>query len=530
MTPEDAPTATGEDVTASDADPSSDSSGDSSDAPDSNEAEGEDLSSDPTDSEAAPEAEGGADSEAAEAEGGDSEAGDAEAALNPADGYRQALDHYLAGDLEGSLRLVDQVLGGNPGTELRPRLERLRRRAEDRLGRDSEEAKPEAPSSGEAEASETGEAESEGAEAEGAESPDPEGSEAEADASEAGESEAGESEAGESEASEPEASAESGSDEAGAAEETESSATEASTAEPEPAQTADEQASVASSEEEPSSDSSGRLEAQAESGSSETEAAPEKKAPRRGPDERPGGPRRRGDSGRVSVQGEGRPSSESGRRPQQRRGPKGPGAGPGPGRGRRPPQRGPRQGGAPAGRGDLERMGASVEALSTAMSGVEKHTMKVAEAYQRISRMHKRKEQAYDKLYEELRSYKDNFLAAAQRPVFKDVILVFDGVTRSHKAYAEREEDTIPKAEVLETLEHLREEILELLYRRDIEKIEERPEVLDIELQKPLRRVDTDDPAEDRKIEQYLREGFRINGAILRPQEVVVKRYKERES
>ena len=43
--------------------------------------------------------------------------------------------------------------------------------------------------------------------------------------------------------------------------------------------------------------------------------------------------------------------------------------------------------------------------------------------------------------------------------------------------------------------------------------------------------LETDNPEEDRMIDQVVREGFRLNGVILRPQEVIVKRCtKEREA
>ena len=175
-------------------------------------------------------------------------------------------------------------------------------------------------------------------------------------------------------------------------------------------------------------------------------------------------------------------------------------------------------------------MSGQIETMSKAMRGVENHTLKVAEAYQRLSQSGKRKEQAYDQLYEELRTYKDNFLLQAQKPLFKDIILLFDGVRRTMRAFEEQEEAP-SKEQVAESLQHLQDEILEVLYRRDIELIEDHPDVLDIDFQKPIRRIETDDPSEDRKVDQVLREGFRMNDVVLRPQEVVVKRcLKERES
>ena len=157
--------------------------------------------------------------------------------------------------------------------------------------------------------------------------------------------------------------------------------------------------------------------------------------------------------------------------------------------------------------------------------------VKIAEAYQKVTRDTKRKDQAYDQLYEELRQYKDNFLLSAQKPLFKDLILLFDGMARTIRTFEEGEGETVPRADAIESLKHLQDEILEVLYRRDIEQIEERPDKLDIDFQKPVRRIDTDNPDEDRMIDQVVREGFRLNGVLLRAQEVVVKRcIKEREA
>ncbi|RMG06265.1 MAG: nucleotide exchange factor GrpE [Planctomycetota bacterium] len=173
---------------------------------------------------------------------------------------------------------------------------------------------------------------------------------------------------------------------------------------------------------------------------------------------------------------------------------------------------------------DLDRINNSVNRLANSFRVVESSVVKVAEAYQRIARANQRKEQAYDQLYEELRAYKDNFLLAAQKPLFKDIILLFDGVRRSLANFEQHEGDSLPKEQVVTCLKHLQEEVLEVLYRRDIELIDEHPERLNIDFQKPVQRIETDNPDEDRQVVQVVREGFRMNGVLLRAQEVIVKR------
>lgn len=173
---------------------------------------------------------------------------------------------------------------------------------------------------------------------------------------------------------------------------------------------------------------------------------------------------------------------------------------------------------------ELDRMSAELDKLRKAVGGVEVHIVKVAEAYGKLAKDGKRKDQAYDQLYEELRQYKDNFLRSAQKPLFLDLILLFDGVSRTIATFADLPAEGITREAVVDALTHTRDEILELLYRRDIERIDEVPKKLDINFQKPVSRLDTDNPDEDRDIAQVVREGFRWSGAVLRAQEVVVKR------
>jgi len=176
-------------------------------------------------------------------------------------------------------------------------------------------------------------------------------------------------------------------------------------------------------------------------------------------------------------------------------------------------------------RPELDKVTNELDRVNKSVGLVETHIVKVAEAYQKLARDQKRKDQAYDQLYEELRQYKANFLAESQRPLLKDVILVFDGIARSLAGFSASAEATVDRKAVVDALSHAKDELLEVLYRRDIELISERPSKLDVGFQKPVERVATDKPEEDRDIAQVLREGFRLNGVVLRPQEVVVKRH-----
>jgi molecular chaperone GrpE (heat shock protein) len=149
---------------------------------------------------------------------------------------------------------------------------------------------------------------------------------------------------------------------------------------------------------------------------------------------------------------------------------------------------------------------------------------KIVEAVQALAKDAVKRQKAYDQLYTEMRDYKNNFIDAAQKPLYMEMILLFDSVQRAMRKYEEAPETTLDKGGVLQAMTQIKDELLEILYRRDIELIEDAPKKLDVNFQKPIRRIEVDNPAEDREVAQRVRDGFRRNGTVLRPQEVVVKR------
>jgi molecular chaperone GrpE (heat shock protein) len=433
--------------------------------------------------------------------------------------YHKALDAYMNGDLTGVVKLVDGVLEQQPAAGLKSRLERLRRRATDRLTRE----KVDAPAEPEAAA--------------------PEAAAPEAAAPEAVEAPPAETtESAESAPAEPAA--------------TETAPAEPAVTEPEPAPSTTEASAPAveappadtTTSEPPTSEppkveavtSPATTEAAPEATSTTAEQAPsavtkadtpvpaERTAPRPARPARPAGAPAAG-APTAARPPSGAPAARpgvvskpvatapvAGARPRQA------------GSGSHPALNAPP--GAGALKAELDRVAGELDRLRKVVSGVEEHIVKVAEAYGKLAKDGKRKDQAYDQLYEELRQYKDNFLKSAQKPLFLDVILLFDGINRTINQFADLPDEKVTRQMVVDALSHTRDEIIELLYRRDIEKISDTPKKLDVTIQKPVTRIETDNADEDRDIVQVVREGFRWSGVVLRAQEVVVKRStKERE-
>jgi len=422
---------------------------------------------DSTVDEAAPDAAAPPEADADAADAGEGEEEDEKAR------WRRALDLYLEGKLSESLELVDAILEATPETDLRPRLERLRRRAADRIENEPEEAE------------------------ESAEEADDEAEDEASDSDEADEAPAEEAQAP------AEAEAPAADEEAPAEEEP----TEEAPAEEEPAEEAP-AAEEAAAGEEAASDATTKAEEAAQAKSPSGRVVRVETPP---PDAKAKKQQARAGGVRRVVRRPGTPAT------------KGPGTATKSGSGAvaksGPAKLHPNA----ATKAGVEKLNGNVDNVAKLVRGLETNLVRIAEAYQRVTVVSKRKEQAYDQLYEELRTYKDNFLLGAQKPLFRDIILLYDGVTRAQKRFSEGDEQ-VSREDAVKALQDILEEILEMLYRRDIERIEEQPEKLDIDFQKPVRRIETDDPSEDKKVESIVRDGFRMDGAIFRPQEVVVKR------
>jgi molecular chaperone GrpE (heat shock protein) len=154
------------------------------------------------------------------------------------------------------------------------------------------------------------------------------------------------------------------------------------------------------------------------------------------------------------------------------------------------------------------------------------NVVKIAKAVEALALDGAKRQKAYDELYAEMKDYKADFVYTSQKPLYMELLLLFDSVQRALKKLDDDKTDLVPRAVVHETVTRLKEELLEILYRHDIEPVGLVPPAkLDVEKQKPIKRIDTADPAEDKLVVEVIREGFVRGDSVLRPQEVVVKRH-----
>ncbi len=162
-----------------------------------------------------------------------------------------------------------------------------------------------------------------------------------------------------------------------------------------------------------------------------------------------------------------------------------------------------------------------IQEIAKRMNMFQIHLNKLTEAFNKRFLNDKAKDQAFDKLYESMQDYKDDFLANAKKPVFLDLIRLNDDI---QKMLASDESET-SDAENNKKLELISDVIIEILYRNDIDVITEAPDQFDRNFQKAVKRINTDSKDMDRKVAEILKIGFIHGSQIIRPQEVSVYIY-----
>ena len=140
------------------------------------------------------------------------------------------------------------------------------------------------------------------------------------------------------------------------------------------------------------------------------------------------------------------------------------------------------------------------------------------------------KEKAFSKLYDELDSFKRDFVERRMKEAYADLILLYDNIKNySGDDDVMREEGALARR----YLGYVREELAEVLARRGIEPIFAGPGVdsaqcsFDPQLQRAIRTAPAESPAEDGRVVRVVKDGFTKDGKVLRPQSVIVARWTE---
>ena len=134
------------------------------------------------------------------------------------------------------------------------------------------------------------------------------------------------------------------------------------------------------------------------------------------------------------------------------------------------------------------------------------------------------REKAFEKLYSELKAYRDGFLLEAEKPLLLDLLLLYDSFNWFQQRLIQEE---MSQEVVADSFQFLVEELLEVLYRRDVVPMAER-DTFDRTVQRAMRVESAPDKAHDNHVARVLKRGFERHGKPLRPEEVIVYKWKSK--
>jgi molecular chaperone GrpE (heat shock protein) len=112
-----------------------------------------------------------------------------------------------------------------------------------------------------------------------------------------------------------------------------------------------------------------------------------------------------------------------------------------------------------------------------------------------------------------------------RRAVLLELVLLHDSLEQV-LGWVGGPNDLQPKEAIVDRLETLRVELLEILMRREVRPYDGTNDVLDRRLHRAVKTVPTSDPSLNDRVKTVVRAGFFWREQVLRPEEVIIFKYK----
>jgi molecular chaperone GrpE (heat shock protein) len=134
----------------------------------------------------------------------------------------------------------------------------------------------------------------------------------------------------------------------------------------------------------------------------------------------------------------------------------------------------------------------------------------------------------FDSLHKELISYRDNFVRESlQKPFIRDLLILFDDLSAIAGQFEDSATGDHAGGEGVQSHDNLKNTLhflLEILHRLEVTEIE-RKETVDRTLHRVINYEAAESAEEDGRIVRRVRTGFTWHDRILRPEEVIAKRF-----
>jgi len=134
----------------------------------------------------------------------------------------------------------------------------------------------------------------------------------------------------------------------------------------------------------------------------------------------------------------------------------------------------------------------------------------------------------FDSLHAELLKYRDNFLhESLQKPFIHDLVLLFDHLNSLSEQLSSAAQEKSKRGHLVQwrdNLENAIHSLVEILHRLEVKEIEPKERV-DRAVHRVVNYEPADYPEEDGRIVMRVRRGFLWRGKLIRPEEVIAKRF-----
>jgi molecular chaperone GrpE len=127
------------------------------------------------------------------------------------------------------------------------------------------------------------------------------------------------------------------------------------------------------------------------------------------------------------------------------------------------------------------------------------------------------KERQIDSLHRELQEYREGLHFKILRPLFIDLIAVYDDFGKLIEDMSNKEADQAP-AQTVENLKSFQETIADILHRNGVEAYNVEGDTHVPSRQRVLQVINTIDPARDKQVARRIRKGFEYDNRVIRPE------------
>jgi len=176
--------------------------------------------------------------------------------------------------------------------------------------------------------------------------------------------------------------------------------------------------------------------------------------------------------------------------------------------------------------GRIEKLSADMEATSRA--AFAQHFKKIDEQLASMRNTESVNQQLFDSLHAELLKYRDNFLhESLQKPFIHDLVYLYDHLNGLCDQLSTATQEKGKRSRVSQwrdNLENAIHSLVEILHRFDVKEIEPRERV-DRACHRVISYEPADFPEEDGTIVMRVKRGFVWRGKLIRPEEVIAKRF-----